>query len=300
MNNKNCEVFFSIATKVDLKENHHITIKIINTVLDYFKKVTDQKFMMCYVDSKSFRKNNVTEKNYEKLIERLKNKEVFSFIAITKRLTNEEYFGIGNIPEFEPEFGCILNIGEPNSLRELGDTCDSIKMCFPTSFSSDIKNQNDIIELMKELQKIMEGLCSFITIGTFRDDYSMDCGLFDSHYYPTSNQFSMHWNEYVRGYFWGQCLTPYQVEKLGGIEIIQDQEFYLCEEWDDCVYIQSTEKILDHTLEDALKMRTFLKPLFPPKSEKRLQSYPSKEDFKKHSQNKLYFFADEDLVLEEE
>ena len=34
-----------------------------------------------------------------------------------------------------------------------------------------------------------------------------------------------------------------------------------------------------------------------PESEKRLQSYPSKEDFKKHSQNKLYFFADEDLVL---
>ena len=58
MNNKNCEVFFSIATKVDLKENHHITIKIINTVLDYFKKVTDQKFMICYIDSKSFKKNN--------------------------------------------------------------------------------------------------------------------------------------------------------------------------------------------------------------------------------------------------
>ena len=297
MNNKNCEVFFSIATKVDLKENHHITIKIINTVLDYFKKVTDQKFMMCYVDSKSFRKNNVTEKNYEKLIERLKNKEVFSFIAITKRLTNEEYFGIGNIPEFEPEFGCILNIGEPNSLRELGDTCDSIKMCFPTSFLSDIKNQNDIIELMKELQKIMEGLCSFITIGTFRDDYSMDCGIFDSHYYPTSNQFSMHWNEYVRGYFWGQCLTPYQVEKLGGLSTIQKQGFYLCEKWNESVFIQSTERIIDYTMEDALKMRTFLKPLFPPDSEKRLQSYPSKEDFKKLSQNKLYFFADEDMFL---
>ena len=53
-------------------------------------------------------------------------------------------------------------------------------------------------------------------------------------------------------------------------------------------------------MEDALKMRTFLKPLFPPDSEKRLQSYPSKEDFKKLSQNKLYFFADEDLALEEE
>ena len=63
MNNKNCEVFFSIATKVDLKENHHITIKIINTVLDYFKKVTDQKFMICYIDSKSFKKNNLTDKN---------------------------------------------------------------------------------------------------------------------------------------------------------------------------------------------------------------------------------------------
>lgn len=39
-------VFFSIATQTDLKENHNVTIKIMDTVTDYFKKVTDQEFML--------------------------------------------------------------------------------------------------------------------------------------------------------------------------------------------------------------------------------------------------------------
>jgi len=295
--NKNVSVFFSIATKMSLKENPNITIEVINMVIDYFKKTTDQKFMMCYVDSKAFRKNNLTEKNYEKLLERLKNNEVFSFITVEKRETNEEYFGIGMIRKFEPEFGCILTIENSKVMRSLGDFCDSVKLCFPPTFFSDIKNQKNTLELMKKLQRKMDGLCSFITIGTFRNDYSMDCGLFDSHYYHTSTEFSMHWNEYVRGYFWGQCLTPNQVENLGGFEEIQNQGFYLCEKWDDCVYIQSTEKILDYTLGDALKMRNFLFPLFPPEKEKRLQSYPTKDDFMEYNKNKVYFFADEDMFL---
>lgn len=34
-------VFFSIATQTDLKENHNVTVKVIDAVTDYFKKVTD-------------------------------------------------------------------------------------------------------------------------------------------------------------------------------------------------------------------------------------------------------------------
>ncbi len=294
----NSTVFFSIATKTDLKENYNMTINIINTVLDYFKKVTDQKFMMCYVDNKAFRKNNLTEKNYEKLIDKLKNNNVFRFIGIEKQMTNKEFFGMGMMPEFEPQFECILHIGEPNSGRELGNACDLIKVGVPSSFLKDKNNQDEIIGLMRNLQTMMNGLCSFINVGTFLDDYSAGCAIFDLHYYPAPIFFSMCWDNYVRGYFWGQCLTPTQVEKLGGFDEIQKQGFYLCEYWGDCVYIQITERILDYTMEDALKIREFLKPLFPPESEKRHSSYMNKEDLAKYKMKNLLFYADEDMVLE--
>ena len=294
----NPEVFFSIATKVSLKENYSMTIDLINTVVDFFKNVTEQKFMICYVDSKAFRKNNFTDKNFDKLIERLKNNQVFSFISIEKRLTTDEYFGIGMMPEPEPEFGCFLSFEHPK-FKEMGDFCDTIKMCFPTSFLEKVENQNKIIGLMKNIQEIMNGLCSFITIGNFRDDYSMDCAVFDNHFYHTSTEFSIHWDDYVRGYFWGQCLTANQVLKLGGLSVIRNQDFFLCEKWDDKVYIQSTEKILDYTMDDAMKMREFLKPLFPPESERRKNSYPHKEDFVAIKANGIYFYADEDMFLGE-
>ena len=115
-------VFFSIATQTDLKENHNVTVKIMDTVTDYFKKVTDREFMLCYVDKKGFRKNNLNDKYYQNLIERIQNNEVFSFISISKRMTTKEYYGpTEGLYEPKPEFCCSMEIGNPNSLRFAGN-----------------------------------------------------------------------------------------------------------------------------------------------------------------------------------
>ena len=294
-------VFFSIATQTDLKENHNVTVEVIDAVTDYFKKVTNQEFMLCYVDKKGFRKNNFNDKYYQNLIERIQNNEVFSFISISKRMTTKEFYGpTEGLYEPKPEFCCSMEIGNPNSLRFAGNTCDVIKLGVPATFLTEKSRQKSLLGLMKKLQKTMNGFCSFITIGTFDSQYAGCCAVFDYHFYETYSFFSIHWDEYVRGYFWGQCLTPAQANKLGGFEAIQKQGFAVCEKWGDGVYIQSTERILDYTMEDALTMREYLKPLFPPESKRRVLYYTTKEKHFAAMPNSVYFYADEDMFATEE
>lgn len=104
------------------------------------------------------------------------------------------------------------------------------------------------------------------------------------------------WDEQVRGYFWLIFLTDKQIELLSGIEKLDGHGFYKIEKTDTGVFIQCTENILDYTLEDALKLREVLLPLFPPIKERTSKLFPSIPSIEDIGEHRLYLFDIKDMI----
>lgn len=62
------------------------------------------------------------------------------------------------------------------------------------------------------------------------------------------------------------------------------------------MFIQCTEKLLDYTIDDALKLREFLKPIFPPLKKKSGNFFPSREYMEEKKKKGLYLFDDSDMI----
>ena len=91
-------------------------------------------------------------------------------------------------------------------------------------------------------------------------------------------------------------LTDKQVNALGGIEKIDNQGFYSVEKADSGVFIQCTENILDYPIDDALKLRDFLKPIFPPLKKKTGKFFPNREYMEQKMKKGLYLFDEKDML----
>ena len=62
------------------------------------------------------------------------------------------------------------------------------------------------------------------------------------------------------------------------------------------VFIQCTENILDYAIDDALKLRDFLKPIFPPLKKKTGKFFPNREYMEEKMKKGLYLFDEKDML----
>lgn len=72
----------------------------------------------------------------------------------------------------------------------------------------------------------------------------------------------------VRGYFWGNWLSPVHVARLGGIEVVlRDAPCFAAKSIPradgTCAYLQLTESVMDFDDASLKKLRDFLKPILP-------------------------------------
>lgn len=281
-------IYFSIATNINLRENYSITYEIIDEVATFFQTHFPIEIMFNYIDNKSVRLNKVTENNKKKLFEKLKNKEIHTFM-ISKRLTSKEYYGFSEEQEVASTLSFILEIS-----RHAEDV-HGISVAIPMEFLSEQKIENEVISLFKKLHCKLCGFNSFIHRGTCLP--SMDFKCFDPMTSTLGNLKIK--KQYVRGYFWGNVLNSEHIKKIGGMDKIKKQGMYKVEQWKDCVYIQATKNISDYTIDTAAIMKKMLLPALPPEKESTFLRYDSYDAFmdakEKGTEN---FILEEDIFIE--
>ena len=277
-------IFFSAATKLDLRADKLTAEKALHLILLFCKNNVPKKLMITYDDEKGHKKPALTEKSLARFMEEYRKSKI-GLLTVTDYMSAETYY---NDYDFDPEqivFESNITFGSPS--YAFPNSCDtvSVSMKYPGD-----ETCKELVKLFFELHTLLNGIGSFLTHGT---DVFHAAGLFDFQYYGDNLSFSRFWDEQVRGYFWLTFLTDKQIELLGGIEKLDGHGFYKIEKTDTGVFIQCTENILDYTLEDALKLREVLLPLFPPIKERTSKLFPSIEDIGEH---RLYLFDIKDMI----
>ena len=294
-------IYFSIGTRIDLRDNIEIGLKVLNMIFDFCKDNITTPLMLCYDDNKGYKKPKFSLKSVDTFKEKYLNKQI-GLLTIMDYFTKEQFFGEQSFEEYEDYevnkeiFECNIDFGIPNRFHERGPVqscCDIISMSVAKRYLFETNNFENLLKLFKEICFTVNGIGSFFTGGS---DMYHSAGLFDRQYYHTPWSFSRFWDEQVRGYFWLMFLTDKQVDALDGIEKIENQGFYSVEKTDNGVFIQCTENIIDYTIDDALKLRAFLKPLFPPFKKKAGKFFPNREYMEEKMKKGLYLFDEKDML----
>lgn len=289
----NDSIYFTISTAQDLRENYDITELCITKVIEFLEAITDTELMFIYNDDKGHKSKKITEKSKQELFTKLGFGNIFSF-GIMEYMKKQDYFWNSDAKIMFPNLSCSIELGNPNKLRSITNTFDGLDISIPTELLGDNKHLEKFYELFKELHLLMKGVNSFISRGTYNPTLCIMNGAQLIRTYYTMNE---KWDEYVCGYFWGNVLTQKHLEKIGGFESIKEQGFYKVEKWNDDVYIQLSENILDYTILDATKIRKFLLPIFPPKEDKKYSIYSTADDLTKAQQSGVEnFMLEEDLL----
>lgn len=247
-------LYFSIATKMNLRENYLLSYEVIEEVATFFQQHFPIEIMFNYIDNKSVRLNKVTDNNKKKILQKLKDKEIHYFM-IMERMTSKEYY---DSSENQREITTLaFVIGFSVHSKDIW----GISVAIPMEFLSENMIQNTVIPFFQNLHNKLDGINSYIHRGSCFD--SMDFKCFDTLSLFPLNDSSV-WESYVRGYHWGNVLNKRQIEKLGGIARIKKQGFYKVEDWNEDVYIQVTKNVDDYSMSDAKRIREFLLPILPP------------------------------------
>lgn len=290
-------VYFSVATRTDLCKNKELGEKVLNQLFDFCQNEISTPLMLCYDDKKGFKKPKLTQRSIEKFMEKYADDQV-KVLYMEDYCTTDEYYAFQTFEEYVDEvvnksvFEASFH-GGCSRHRELGSFCDTVNVSVSKKYLFENGNTDKfekLLSLFKLIFRETSGIGSFMTHGS---DEFYGHGVFDIQYYNGPDFFSRFWDEQVRGYFWLTFLTDKQIELLGGIEKLDGHGFYKIEKTDTGVFIQCTENILDYTLEDALKLREVLLPLFPPIKERTSKLFPSTEDIGEH---RLYLFDIKDMI----
>ena len=278
-------IYFSIATHINFKKEYELTYDIIKTISCFFDSHTDISLMFNYIDNSGVKMNKITEKNKDKLYQKLIKENVFQFM-IAEHMTSKEYYDTSENQRIPSSISCTIDFMD-YSTNNWG-----ISVSIPTEYMLDEKNITEFYSLFKQINKKLNGFNSFISRGSCFPTFAADSlSIFDSIHYSHQS----FWNNCVRGYYWGCVINPEIVDKIGGIEYIESQNFYKVEKWQDNLYIQATEDLLKYSLEDAKRMRTLLFPAFPPQDMKKTVYESADDYYRAKSMNIEYFMVQEDL-----
>lgn len=277
-------IYFSVATKTDLRENKDLAEEVLNLVISFCNAEISKKLMITYDDEKGHKKPALTEKSLNKFLAKFREDKI-GLLTITDYLSSAIYYEGYDFDLDNIEFECNVTFK-----KQLESECNLV--CVSMKHIDEMKTKK-IINLFFQIHCMLNGIGSFINRGT---DEQHSCGIFDMQYYHTQNLFSMFWDEQVRGYFWLMFLTDKQVDALGGIEKVENQGFYSVKKTDNGVFIQCTENILDYTIDDASKLRAFLKPIFPPLKKKTGKFFPNREYMEEKMKKGLYLFDEKDML----
>lgn len=280
-------IYFSIVTHTNFRQEYELTYDVINNVAFFFQSHTDIPLMFGYVDNKGIKTNKITEKNKEKVHQKLKEKNLYQF-TIAEYITQKEFYDTSGNRKKTSDISFSIDLLERQT-KHFG-----ISVAIPTEFMSERKKITDFCSLFKELNELVHGFNSFISRGTCYPAWFVPqrVSIFD--YMRFSNENT--WDKWVRGYYWGCVLNDNIVEKIGGIERIENKGFYKVEKWGDCIYVQVTDDLLEYSLDDAIRMRSLLNPAFPPRGMK-VGLYDDEDDyFEAKSRNVEFFMIKEDLI----
>lgn len=277
-------IYFSVATKTDLRENKDLAEEVLSLVISFCNAEISKKLMLTYDDEKGHKKPALTEKSLQNFLEKFRENKI-GLLTITDYLSSAIYYEGYDFDLDNIEFECDITFK-----KQLESECNLV--CVSMKHADEMKTKK-IKNLFFQIHCMLNGIGSFINRGT---DEQHSAGIFDWQYYRGQTSFSMFWDEQVRGYFWLMFLTDKQVDALGGIEKIEEQGFYSIEKTDNGVFIQCTENILDYTIDDALKLRAFLKPIFPPLKKKTGKFFPNREYMEEKMKKGLYLFDEKDML----
>lgn len=277
-------IYFSVATKTDLRENKDLAEEVLNLVISFCNAEISKKLMITYDDEKGHKKPALTEKSLQNFLEKIRENKI-GLLTITDYLSSAIYYEGYDFDLDNIEFECDITFK-----KQLESECNLV--CMSVKHVDEMKT-NKFIDLFFQIHCMLNGIGSFINRGT-NEQHS--AGIFDWQYYRGQTSFSMFWDEQVRGYFWLMFLTDKQVNDLGGTEKVENQGFYSVKKTDNGVFIQCTENILDYTIDDALKLRAFLKPLFPPLKKKTGKFFPNREFMEEKMKKGLYLFDEKDML----
>ena len=281
-------IYFSVTTKTDLRENKDLAEEVLNLVISFCNAEISKKLMITYDDEKGHKKPALTEKSLNKFLAKFREDKI-GLLTITDYLSSETYYEDYGFDLDNIEFECNLTFKKQLN-AEYKSECNVV--CMSIKYIDESKTKN-FINLFFQIHLMLNGIGSFINRGT---DEQHSTGIFDWQYCRGLTSFSMFWDEQVRGYFWLMFLTDKQVNALGGIEKIDNQGFYSVEKADSGVFIQCTENILDYAIDDALKLRDFLKPIFPPLKKKTGKFFPNREYMEEKMKKGLYLFDEKDML----
>lgn len=289
----NDSVYFTVSTANDLREHYNITYACITKVLNFFETIADEELMFIFDDDKGHKTKRITEKNKQEFLNKLTSGKIFSFGIMEYMKSKDYFYNFDNITRY-PNLFCSIELGNPNKWGRDKPTFDGIDVSVPTEFLIDKKYFNNFFELFKEMHFMMRGINSFISRGTYIPTLRIMNGAPFIRTYYTINK---NWDKFICGYFWGNVLSENHLRIVGDYEHIKEQGFYKVEKWGETVYIQLSEKILDYDISDAIKIRKFLLPIFPPKEEKQFSIYSSIDNLKKAQEiGTENFMIEEDLI----
>ncbi len=279
-------LYFSIATHEEFREKYELTYGIINNILSFFQSYTDISLMFNYIDSKGVKINKVTQKNRDKLYQKLKDKDIYQFM-IAEYVKSKEYYDTSENQRQTSTLSCTIDF------MDYGVKCYGISVSVPTCYMISTKAQEDFILLFKELNCLINGFNSFISRGSCFPTFSADSlSVLDSVHISNKNT----WDNCVRGYFWGNTVNEKIVEKIGGIKCISEQGFYKVEKWQENLYIQVSENIMEYSIADAAKIRKLLLPAFPLNKERNVV-YENAESYHRAKMLGIEnFMIEEDLI----
>lgn len=278
-------VYFSVATHINFKKEYELTFDIIKTISCFFQKQTNIPLMFNYIDDKGMKINKITEKNKEKLYQKLKDGNVFQFM-IAEYMTSKEYFDSSENQRIPSSISCTVDF------IDYGTNNWGISVSIPTKYMLDENRITEFYSLFKQINEKLNGFNSFISRGSCFPTFAADSlSMFDNIHYSHLST----WDNYVRGYYWGCVFNMEIVDKMGGIDHIKSRNLYKVERWKENLYIQITENLMEYSLEDARKMRNILLPAFPPRDIKKTV-YENADDYHRaKSMNIEYFMIQEDL-----
>lgn len=310
-------IFFEVSTYENLRNKGNELIELINIILEDFLFPLD---IPLEIEIEKMNTRNkyflVNKKNLDKVYKMLKDGEI-QYFGLREYYgeydsTREEFinyqgksggeafppaFGIGFVCEYIQEVMHFLDMSKNPRIANIF----SFSMCerlFNNRIESDM--QEKFIELFKLAFTKINGVTGFITYETIcarsPQPTPYEDGI-DARYIIASQSY----NQYLRGYFWGNILTEEHLEKLGGIEKVQkDAPCAKVEKFKHysgkALFLQLTNDI-NHYSDDNLKLlKNYLIPVLP-KGEKKVLLDPFNAEKDRYKNGFVTRLLEEDFPI---